>query len=102
MEQEQVIEKVLIDLQKRQVICNGCYGIVAEYIGQAFVAGFEHNRFMAGGPKSVLKYDRSGELAGKYPSAKSAAIDNGVLPATISRAALGYIPSAAGYYWRYE
>jgi len=102
MKQEQVIKSILIDLQKRQVICDGCDGIVAEYIGQAFAAGFEHGRYTVGQRRSVLQFDKAGELVCEYPSASRAAMAHGVNQSSISKAATGTIPSAAGFYWRYD
>jgi hypothetical protein len=102
MKQEDVVEKIMIDLLDNKMCARAYHRELRGYLAQAYAAGYNEGKLQYTKRRPVCQFTIWGGFVREYDSASIAARAVGVTKHSISKAALGKIETAAGFKWRYK
>ena len=101
MKQDDVVERVMIELLDNNMCARAFHYQLRGYLQQVYAAGYNEGRTLNQKRRAVRQFNLWGGFVKDYESASVAAKAVGVSRHAISLAALGKTHTAANFKWRY-
>jgi len=101
MTQKDVIQRIMIELSKLEIITEENHTTVQMYLQQAYGAGFDMARMQSTYHKKVGQYSLDHKLIKVWESGQAASRKTGIQASDISKCAQGKLRRAGGFHWRF-
>ena len=100
--QNKMVSKALVEMISRGLVKESDAVQVKQYMLQIYSIGLNDGGLVYAHKKEVTSYNKEGKKVQTYRSVAHAARALDVSKSLISKAASGKMPTAAGYFWKYE